>query len=238
MVMQERAFGAAVADTDLMKLHGVLDVTDIKERDLHALLPRELSVFGDFRIFFEANDVVFIVRMQIIAVAGDLEFSQDLGIPGIAHIDYEERIDGPEGHHVGAVSQEARGIDLFPGREIRERAHGFHAAIEDVEVVAGCTRRIIGHPLLVDRRRDAEVVLTCGERSRTMFVHRELIQDPAGDLPLRLEGRAVICEVEPVEPRAPAATHSLPRYSTHTASRSQRRRDFRARHRCFRRCRE
>ena len=69
--------GTGIADLDFIDLLGVLNIRYIEECELQPLC-RDTAPVICCGFLADTDDMVLIIRMQVIGVAGDLEFAEDL----------------------------------------------------------------------------------------------------------------------------------------------------------------
>ncbi len=122
MVIQHRGIGPPVADLKLGDLLRVGHIADVEERYLDALVPGEIAFFGGNGLLPDSDNVVLVVGMQVVRVASDLEFPENLGLAGIGQVNDEERIHLLEGHQVASAAHESRRIDLLTRCQVLQTA--------------------------------------------------------------------------------------------------------------------
>ena len=202
MVVEGGGVGAPVPYLELCELLGVGDVAHVEEAHLHTLIPGEVPLLGLHGLFAYADECVLVVGVEIVAVAGDLELPQDLGVLGISEVDDEEGIHLLERDQVAALPHEPGGVDVLPRGEPFELPSDSHCRVEDVQVVAG--------PSAISGDASAgggypEVV--------SALVHGELVEHPAGDRALGHQLDCALVHIELVDggslPSADRVRHPL-----------------------------
>src|SRR3989344_812444 len=105
MVVQHWAVASTVTNYDFVNKLGVIDIRDIKQRNLYSCCGHAAKVA--FRCFFaNADYMVLIIGVQVVAEARYLQFAKDLWISWVRQINHKERVSLPECYHVQLVSKE------------------------------------------------------------------------------------------------------------------------------------
>ena len=111
--MEQGTIGSTVTDGDLVLLLWILDICDIEHGNLHALVPSEIPLLGFYSFFSKADDMILIIRMEVVAVSRYLQFAENVWIAWIARINHEEWVNFLERYHVRPVPHEADRVDAF-----------------------------------------------------------------------------------------------------------------------------
>ena len=183
--------GIIFAQRDFAQQRGCAWVMDVEERHCHAPTVRAVEADGHKPVP---------QRLDIIRVAGHLDFAGDFWMRRVGNIHYPQRIDAPESDDINETAVEARGVKALAvaQRHLSQLEHPFRsdsARIGQMKRFKLCRPRGVA----VDRR------FGNGGKNEIRPVHLELVVHAArGGNRSDFTHRAIRCgDVEAVDNRAP-----------------------------------
>ncbi len=170
-ISEDGGRSARVADVESTEFFRVLEIRDVEEGKLHAsdvIKGRDNSTVHIFTSFFfgvdtDADEMIFVIRMEIDGIAWDFEFAEDFRIFLIFKIDNEEWVGVFVGDKISFVADETSSVHLFAFAETTGLAKFVKVFIEDCDI--GTVAAI--------------VLFECDAKMAGIFVERILIDGSA-----------------------------------------------------------
>src|SRR6059036_3280713 len=112
----------------------------VEEAELESLEECSVLPCDVHRGFSEPDEMVFVIRLQIVRDSSNLKLTNDLRTVRVLEVYDEQWVDPLESDEIGSVAEEAGSVECFSRRDSLNRSYVVKIHVQHVHVSCGADR--------------------------------------------------------------------------------------------------